>query len=295
MWQPEPSWVRLPGGLGSSAGVWRSGDTIVKRLVRPDGTDSAACDPGAPPYWRREADVALSGVLEQAPGLRSPELVGLDEDDEGITLFHRRVEDDRPNGLFVARSLGRFAGAVLADRPWLCRDLLRFRLDRTAFRGGWQVLGRTAVADVADHLWQRRGTHLAALDALPLVPAHGDPVPGNLRGIAGQDLVAIDWATLGVGPVGADLGYWSLSAREDFEHLVDAYLAGLPEGLATREQVLTGARVTAAYTVLGRADWALTRVVDGEGALAAKFRHPSVAPYLLALQDAFDRIEPLIG
>ena len=52
----------------------------------------------------------------------------------------------------------------------------------------------------------------------------------------GDDVLAIDWGTLGHGPVGADLGYYMLSAREEFEPLLDAYLLGLPDGLATRER-----------------------------------------------------------
>ena len=47
--------------------------------------------------------------------------------------------------------------------------------------------------------------------------------------------VAIDWGTPGPGPVGADLGYYMLGAREEFEPLLDAYLLGLPDGMATRE------------------------------------------------------------
>ena len=58
----------------------------------------------------------------------------------------------------------------------------------------------------------------------------------------GEDAVAIDWSQLGTGPVGADLGYLSLSSREGFEPLLDAYLDGLPAGLATREEAELGAR-----------------------------------------------------
>ena len=68
------------------------------------------------------------------------------------------------------------------------------------------------------------------------MPQHGDPVPANLPGRDGDDVVAVDWATLGHGPVGADLGYHALSAREEFEPLLDAYLMGLPDGLATRDR-----------------------------------------------------------
>jgi aminoglycoside phosphotransferase (APT) family kinase protein len=123
---------------------------------------------------------------------------------------------------------------------------------------------------------------------------HGDPTPANLPGREGDDVIAIDWACLGTGPVGGDLGYYLLSAREDPEPLLEAYLMGLPDGVAEREQVATSARVVAVYTALSRAEWALSRVAKGEGALAGKFRHPAVAPHLRALQRQFPLIEALL-
>jgi hypothetical protein len=300
MWQPEPGWHPLPGGSGpSTLGVWRAvlGDqpVAVKRLLAPREHDPAELsDPRHFAYWRRPAEVALTGVVDTTPGLRSP-LTAVEEDVDGITLTQAWVEDAANGGLFAARSLGRFAGTRLEPHPWLARDQLRDRLARVARRGGWPTLARTTVADVADHLWGRRDSWLDAADLLPQVPQHGDPVPSNLPGREGEDVVAVDWATLGHGPVGADLGYHLLTAREELEPLVDAYLLGLPEGLATRDEVLLGARVTAVYTVLSRAEWALARVAGGEGALAAKYRHPAVAPHLRALQRQFPQIEALVG
>lgn len=301
MWLPEPGWQQLPGGAGPSTyGVWlavESGrEVVVKRLSAPQPHDPAELfDPHHSAWWRRPADVALSGLTTSTPGLRDAAPVRVELDDDGITLVQERVQDAGNNGLFVARALARFAGASLGDHPWLARDQLRARLRRVERGGGWPTLARTTVADVADHLWRHRDTHLARLDELPQVAQHGDPVPANLAGRDGVDVLAIDWSALGCGPVGGDLGYFALSAREDFEHLVDAYLRDLPAGLASREQVELGARITAVYTVLTRAEWALARVAQGEGALAGKFRHPSVAPYLRALQRQFPQIEALLG
>jgi hypothetical protein len=300
MWQPEPGWHPLPGGSGpSTLGVWRAvlGEqaVAVKRLVAPREHDPAELsDPRHFAYWRRPADVALSGIVDATPGLRAP-LTAVEEDVDGITLTQAWVEDAANSGLFAARSLGRFAGARLDPQPWLARNQQRDRMARVARRGGWPTLARTTVADLADHLWRRRESWLDALDLLPQVPQHGDPVPTNLPGREDDDAVAVDWATLGHGPVGADLGYHLLTAREEFEPLVDAYLLGLPDGLASRDEVVLGARVTAVYTVLNRAEWALARVAGGEGALAAKYRHPAVAPHLRALQRQFPQIEALIG
>ena len=128
------------------------------------------------------------------------------------------------------------------------------------------------------------------------MPQHGDPVPANLPGREGDHVIAIDWGMLGHGPVGADLGYYMLSSREG----VRAAARRLPDGAADRARdrratATLGARVTAVFTVLSRADWALARVADGEGALAAKYRHPAVAPYLRALQRQAPQIEALLA
>jgi aminoglycoside phosphotransferase (APT) family kinase protein len=190
--------------------------------------------------------------------------------------------------------MGRFAGADLGRHAWTAVDQLRDRMTRVECRGGWPTLARTTVADVADRLWSRRETLLRELDALPRVPQHGDPAASNLPGRDGDDVVAIDWSTLGHGPVGADLGIFLQNAREAPEPLLDAYLMGLPDGLASVEEATLGMRVSAAYTALSRAEWALARVAGGEGALAGKYRHPAVAPYLRALQRQFGQIEALL-
>ncbi len=282
----------------STVGVWRTqregSPLVVKRLAVPGPDDPPELSmPHHFAYWRREADVAISRVVENTPGLQA-RVLDVDEDDEGITLTREWVEDAALNGLYVAHALGRFAGADLGRSRWLAVDQLRDRLTRVERRGGWPTLARTTVADVADRLWSRRETLVQELDALPQVPQHGDPAAANLPGREGDEVIAIDWATLGHGPVGADLGLFLQNAREEAEPLLDAYLMGLPDGLATREEVTLGLRVSAAYTSLSRAEWALARVAGGQGALAGKYRHPAVAPYLRALQRQFPLIEELL-
>ena len=301
MWLPAPGWHPLPGGTGpSTVGVWRAvlgeSPVAIKRLAAPASHDVAELsDPEHFAYWRRAADVVTAGLVSHTPGLRRAAHCAVEEDSEGITLTTEWVEDAANSGLFAARALGRFAGAELGGIRWLARDQLRARLARVEHRGGWPTLARTTVADVADHLWSRRDSYLAQLDALPQVAQHGDPTPANLLGRYDDELVAIDWGTLGRGPVGADLGLYALAAREEFEPLLDAYLLGLPEHLAARDEVALAARVAASYTALSRAEWALARVAGGEGALAGKYRHPSVAPHLRTLQRQFPLIEELMS
>lgn len=299
MWQPQPGWHALPGGAGpSTVGVWRtvlgSQAVVVKRLAAPqDGDPPELSDPHHFAYWRRAADVLLYGLVDGTPGLRAEGPTAVEEDDEGITLTQPWIEDSANSGLFAARCMGRFTEAQVSA-PYLSRGQLRARMHRVERKGGWRTLGRTTVADVVDRLWTRRGALLDELDALPQVVQHGDATPPNLRGRGGEDILAVDWGSLGHGPAGGDVGYYALSAREELEPLVDAYLIGLPDGLATPDQVLLGARVTAVLTALNRAEWALARVADGEGALAGKFRHPAVAPHLRTLQRQFAHIEALL-
>ncbi len=299
MWQPEPDWVALPGGTGTSTvGVWRTAlsgrPVVVKRLCAPQAGDpSELSDRQHAGYWRREADALLTGLTEATAGLRSAP-ASVEEDADGVTIVRDWVEDAASSGLFLAMSLGRFAGSGLGHPVFLAPHLLRDRLARVARSGGWRTLARTTVADVAEHLWTQRERMLDLLDALPQVPQHGDPTAANLLGRIDDDVLAIDWGTLGHGPAGADLGYLSLSSREEFEPLLDAYLLGLPDGIADRDAVVLGAQVVSVYTALSRAEWALARVAGGEGALAGKYRHPAVAPHLRALQRTFVHMEPLL-
>ncbi len=308
-WDPEPGWLSVPGGSGpSTVGVWRTelgGQPLaVKRLGRPGPDDPPELsDPTHFAYWRREADVAESGLTRSTPGLRGP-VTAVEEDGAGITLTSDWVEDAGTNGLFRAHALGRFAAADVGDRSWLARDLLRRRISRVEHRGGWPTLARTSAADLADSLWSRREHFLQQYDALPLVAHHGDVAAANLCGREGDLVLAIDWQSLGVGPAGTDLGLHMAGAREAPEPLLDAYLLGMADGdeagpatatgTVTADDVRLGARVVAAYTALSRAEWALARVAGGEGALASKFRHPSVAPYLRALERVSGEIDALL-
>jgi hypothetical protein len=245
-------------------------------------------------YWRREADVLSTGIVSTTEGLHGVP-AAVEEDAEGITVTREWVEDGANSGLFVAMCLGRFAGSLTVRPRFLARDQLRDRLARVEHRGGWPTLARTAIADVADHLWQRRTTMIERAAALPQVAQHGDATAANLHGRDGDRVVAIDWAMLGVGHVGGDLGQFALVAREEFDPLPEAYLMGLDPDLASPDEVALGARITAVYTALTRAEWALERVAGGEGALVNKFRHPAVAPHLRTLQRQYPQIEALLG
>ena len=122
MWEPDPAWHPVSGGTGTSTvGVWRTDRQgqalVVKRIGAPSPDDPPELsDPRHFAYWRREADVAIAGVVDATPGMRGTPL-DVAEDDEGITLTREFVEDAALNGLYVAHAMGRFAGAELGGMP----------------------------------------------------------------------------------------------------------------------------------------------------------------------------------
>lgn len=303
MWQPEPGWTALrPGGGASTVGLWRTEHqgraAVIKRLRRPDAGDPPGLsDPTHAGYWRREAEVALSPEVLDGPGLLPPTYLRVDEDDEGVTLWSAEVLAEPPPALQVARALGRFAAARFVEVPWAARRTLVDRLAMAEARGGWPTLARTPLADVADHLWSRRTHWLEEYAGASPGRLHGDAVPANFPAGRGQDVVAVDWQGFGIGPIGTDVGYYALSTREDFSVLLDMFLAGAREVRddVDDESVRHAARVMCIYSAISRAEWALSRIAPGEGALHGKFKHPSVAPYLRALQRQLPQIEALLA
>ncbi len=305
MWQPEPAWVPLrPGGGASTVGLWRAElrgrPVVVKRLGRPGEDDPAGLsDPTHAGYWRREAEVALAPELVDGPGVVAPEFLRVDEDDEGVTLWSEELVAEPPPGLLVARALGRFAAAPYREVPWAARRTLTDRLAMAEGRGGWPTLGRTTLADVADHLWRRRTHWLAEYAAAPAGRLHGDAVPANFPATRRGEVLGVDWQGFGIGPLGTDLGYYALSTREDFDVLADAFVNGVREtrtiGADEETPIRVAANVMCIYSAMSRAEWALARIAPGEGALHGKFNHPSVAPYLRALQRHLPQIEALLG
>ena len=79
---------------------------------------------------------------------------------------------------------------------------------------------------MTDRLWKRRGHWLSRCAEAPQGRVHGDAGAANFVAARGEDVVAVDWQCFGVGPVGADLGYYALSSREEFDVLLDTFLAG---------------------------------------------------------------------
>jgi hypothetical protein len=150
-------------------------------------------EPTDPYYWRREALVYESHLLERLDGLRAPRLLGSFERVDGwVALW---LEDVPASPLWTPEHLGAFARRLgkaqgglagqLTDEDWLGRGFLRRYLDLHDIGG--------AECEAV----------LARLDALPQSLAHNDLHPANIHG---DGTVVLDWAFCGFAPLGLDPG-----------------------------------------------------------------------------------------
>ena len=224
----------------ATAGVWllRAGDdAAVLKLIHQNAGGHprwpAAAGSEHPYYWRREACVYESKLLERLPGgVRGPRLRGLFERSDGSVAlwFEALREPVRSIDAYgrAARSLGRMqgaaAGAVPAER-WLSRHWLRAYLDLRLELTGPRSVEREAT--------------LRALEAGPQTFCHLDFYPANLF-CDGDDLIVVDWAYCGIGALGEDPGnfvpdalldgFVAAKEADELEATVwDGYCAGLAD------------------------------------------------------------------
>jgi hypothetical protein len=264
---------QLHGGLAAGTSVYRfsgqgcdGGQTIpwslILKILRPEGgsTDVAAWN-----YFRREADAYQSGWLDDLQGgLVAPRCFGvLNHPDGTCWIWLEEVAEEIGSQWpveyygVVARHLGRFNGAYLVDRPlpawhWLSSDWLRNYTEQSApamapLRNalGLPWARRWLLEEDRDEyfrFWAERELYYDALDRLPQTICHLDIFRRNLfarKTADGEDqTVAIDWAFVGKGPLGAELNplVWVSvggdkmggdKAREFEETTLEGYLTGL--------------------------------------------------------------------
>ena len=183
-------------------------------------------------YWQREALLFESHVLANlAPTLNAPRCYGMEVvSADAIWLWLEHIVDTSPpewgmsDYALAADALGVFGGIYLGERPvpsgaWIATDFLRrfsayaapavAHLARASHHPVFGRLYPPAVATRVAHIWQQRDRLLHALDGLPQTFCHFDAHRGNLLLQAapiGTQLIVIDWATAGAGPIGADAG-----------------------------------------------------------------------------------------
>ena len=104
--------------------------------------------------------------------------------------------------------------------------------------------------------WERRDELLARLISVPFVLSHGDFHVGHLVATDPEVTTVIDWANLGMSPLGADLAHLALSTQQD---LLADYLRGLD---GASGDVVPGYAVTLGLTAASRFHWMRTRGVE---------------------------------
>jgi hypothetical protein len=263
-WQPEGDWVPLTAGTGiSNGGVWRTPDGLVAKRLLP-----GAERPDHYAYWRRQAELASSALVETTTGLRAPRCVKVEHDPDGITLWTVAVEPDEVEPAELATALGRFALNRLGPAEWFARGILRDRLANDERRAGWTPLAsaRELPAELRRQchaLWVRRMDVMAELDRLPQQVIHGDAHPLNLLRREGDDVIATDWEQFGFGSLGFDLAYLLLSTDCAIDDLLAAYRDGSAATWPT-DLVRRGTVLIAAITVVARAAWSLGQPDPGD-------------------------------
>ena len=303
---------QIRGGVGGGAGVGasavyrfsgqaRRGDevqpwTMILKILYA----RAGGHPSGSHYWRREADVYQSRLLDILPGdIAAPRCFGvIDHVGESCWLWLEDVKDELGQwplhryGL-AARNLGAFnatylTGQPLPDQRWLSIDWIRSDLtDFAAQIGDFSaslespLMRRFFPGDAGprvSRLWAERKTFLAALDGLPQTLCHYDAFRRNLltrRAGARDQTVLIDWAFLGAGPVGAEIAslvwislfFWEIDARMATELdrvIFESYSEGLRDGgwRGAAQLVRLGYTASTAIRRLGTIGYILPVILD---------------------------------
>lgn len=245
----------VTGGVNRLVGMARLGSAdvpfrVIRKAFRPllSGRHASnASDPAHWAYWRRELLAYASTVLPIGPGLSAPRCYGVVDD----VVYLADVAGRAESAEIAAGRLGAWQGtASVPDVDWLSRHQLAQRIASSNL--DWdQVSADPRLVAV----WHQRNDLLHELAHVPQVLVHGDFHEGNLFAAGNLTTVALDWATLGTGPVGADLAGLALSTCSDLLH---PYVDGL-NGRFDRAGVELGYRATLALTGASRVHWMLSQ------------------------------------
>jgi hypothetical protein len=251
--------------------VPRGGATAVRKVLRPDGEVVVghwvtSDDPRHWNHWRREDRAYATGLVDAfaAEGIRGPRLLERHELDDGSVALVLEDVAGRPGPEWAAEDHARFAGRLGAaqgrlGRPgavprldWLSRGWLRqYTLSRPgqdALRdpAAWEhpvvVQGwgdaRHRIRARFTELWDDADRWIGLVESLPRTLCHLDCWANNAVAADDGTDVLVDWAFVGDGAVGEDVGNWVpdgifdfFAAPEDFASLDRAVWSNYAEGL----------------------------------------------------------------
>jgi hypothetical protein len=252
---PDGLWLfRGEGHDNNGSRPW----SVVLKILEGQTQETPQDDPW---YWKRELLLAQSGLLERLPGpVRAPRFYRTVEYPDSAWLWMEHIVDQQPGHwtleqyTFAAHQLGRWNGACLASSPlqeelWLARRHYIPWLRWMNVEKDWQFpLNQMHVSAISrqryDQLWAEREIFYGALEGLPQVFSHFDSQRRNLFIHQDEDqkdeLVLVDWAQCGLGPIGAELNWligmsgglleWSPSDLFELDAAAfESYLQGLRE------------------------------------------------------------------
>jgi hypothetical protein len=249
----------LPHNRWLSPGVWlvrtNEGQPAVLKYLSADRDPgetpwdghwtAQGQDPRRWNYWAREPLAYrhhLTDIYADA-GINAPACLGSQLDDREALLLLEWVDgqpgESWPVGLYgpVAEALGRAQAAFLVGRPvpaypWLSREFLRryscekpVEWDLLDDDEAWQhpivrQVFPPALRDGVQFVHANRERLYRISESLPRTLCHLDLWPKNLIRQAGGEIVLIDWAFVGLGSVGEDVG--NLVPDACFDHFVAA-------------------------------------------------------------------------
>jgi Phosphotransferase enzyme family len=250
-------------------------------------------------YWAREALAYRDGVVEvfAEGGLHAARCVGVDctETDAVFALaFEIGTPGEQwtiPQYAAAAQALGRaqapyLAGHAMPRHEWLTRNFLRSYTSEKPV--AWSLLDDDDTWDhplirecfprelraLANELHANRERLFAIAEALPQTLCHLDFWSKNLICRADGELVLIDWAFVGHGAAGEDIG--NLIPDAAFDHFITS--AQLPE----MNEAVFGAYVAG----LQEADWQGDTEVVRLGMLASAVKYDWLTPLMLSKASA---------
>lgn len=218
----NPDGLWLFSGEGENRLTSQPWSVVLKIIERPE-SDAPLSDLW---YWKREVLWAQSGYMQRLPGpVKAPRFYKVEETADGAWLWQEHVMSQRPDPwtlddyAFAARQLGHWNGAYLCgtplpNEPWFTRQHYRSWYTKTNPEEDFefplnQKYIHGELRDRYEALWADREKFYSALERLPQTFSHFDSQRRNLfirTADDGEDeLVLVDWALCGYGPLGAEM------------------------------------------------------------------------------------------
>lgn len=252
----NPDGLYLFSGQGYDEQGTRSWSVVLKYLKDPGEAQNVRDIH----YWKRETLLIQTGLMATLPhSLARPRFYGTTEREDSVWAWMEHIVQIKPHWtidqyVFAAQQIGRFNAACLTlnpmpDYPWFCKAHLRKWLEHeTRVTAFWESpFANQTVSHLRERwakLWGERERFLNTLDRLPQVFSHFDLHRYNLmirqQENNQEEVVAIDWAICGYGPLGGDLYALIIATTTLFEvepaalpeldaAVFSAYLEGLQD------------------------------------------------------------------